>query len=459
VDNGKPVNVQIGVKPVFAALVHSGAYEGPCRTGDKKSLAPDTERAGGRKRFREFEQNVSNSVKGARVLDAAYIEYGEDFMVPERELKKLESDLDETDLYLLAYRVPGIERYRKPVAMVGRGVTNMDVAAYMRSRGLEGYAPLDFDELNELISLLQVRKALRQTRILVVSEGELITWGVVSSIWDLEDVKRRFGVDSVRIPFAKFCEEMDSVDRKKAEELADKLIGNAQESHMSKDNVAKSVIAYMAAKNLLGVYACSAFTIPCFELCARRIPAERKFTPCLTHSLLKDEGYPSACEGDLSVLLSMAVLMYVSKESAYMGNAAISDQAESILRVGHDVPGLKMKGFDGPDLPYEIRNFTFGGWGATIRYDFSQDKGEQVTLARFDPTATRLLVTRGEIVGCSGFDQIGCTLTVYIKVPNVTDFLHRQVDFGHHFAMVYGDFVHKVETLAQLMKFEVVKAV
>jgi len=57
-----------------------------------------------------------------------------------------------------------------------------------------------------------------------------------------------------------------------------------------------------------------------------------------------------------------------------------------------------MKGLENPALPYEIKNLTVGGWGATIRYDFSRDKGETVTLARLNPTATKPLVTKGEIV-------------------------------------------------------------
>lgn len=118
---------------------------------------------------------------------------------------------------------------------------------------------------------------------------------------------------------------------------------------------------------------------------------------------------------------------------------------------------LKMKGFNKPNLSYEIRNFTFGGWGATARYDFSKDRGEKITLARFNPTATKLLITRGEIVGGEGFNEISCSLRVYIKVPDVANFVHKEVDFGHHLAMVYGDYIQELKEVAGLIKFEVVE--
>ena len=47
-----------------------------------------------------------------------------------------------------------------------------------------------------------------------------------------------------------------------------------------------------------------------------------------------------------------------------MGNSWERDRQNNVLRICHDVPGLKMKGFYQPPLPYELRNFTVGGWGA-----------------------------------------------------------------------------------------------
>jgi len=130
----------------------------------------------------------------------------------------------------------------------------------------------------------------------------------------------------------------------------------------------------------------------------------------------------------------------------------------SIVAVRHDVPALKVKGLAGPDLPYEIRGFTFNGWGGTIRYDFTLDIGQQVTLARFDPMATKLLVAKGEIAGGGGFNQIGCSLSAHIKVEDAVELLHKEVDFGHHLAMAYGDYSHDLKELGKMMKFEVVEA-
>ena len=105
-----------------------------------------------------------------------------------------------------------------------------------------------------------------------------------------------------------------------------------------------SIYFYLTTRSLMEKFNCNAFTSSCFELCSTQIPEKKKFVPCLTHTLLKDEGFPSSCEEDISVLLAMAILMYISKKSSYMGNPRVVDK--NTIRIIHDVPGIKMKGID-----------------------------------------------------------------------------------------------------------------
>jgi len=465
----KVMDLKVNIKPVMPFLVHSGIYEGPCRVGDESSLDPRNERIRAEKNFRNFYDSVKSKLKeNGELMDPVVLEWSEDWIIPEKELEKLDKDSSNVDLFLIfpsgLPQYPSAEiarRYGRPIAMVGQ-VSNIDIVAYLRSKGMEGYAPIDLDDLNYLIFLLRVRKWLHHTRFLIVSAGNIIPVGTLSSIRDLEDLKARFGIDYKCIPWQELFSEMDRIAKSSsgqrlAENITDKLIKNADKVHMKREYILPSVYFYLAVKNLMKKYSCNAFTTPCFELCVKRVPAERKVTFCLAHSLLKDEGYPSSCEGDINVLLAMTILMYISGKSAYMGNSYLLDKDKNIIAVHHDVPGLKMKGFNKPDLPYEIRNFTVGGWGATIRYDFSRDKGETVTLARFNPTATKLFVARGEIVGCGGFDKVGCSLRAEIKVSDAVKLFHEEAEFGHHLAMVYGDYVNMLKDLGKIIGFNVIE--
>ncbi len=461
------VDAKVVVKPVFVQLLHSGAYEGPCRVGRKEDLDPENERQRGEEQFRKWTQQVEGELSHqARLLEPVKLQWRDNWHLPEEEIRTLEKDASEADLFLLSgglSQYPAVaigHRFRRPIAMVGTVVT-VDVAAYLRSRGLEGYAPLDFEELNRLITLFRVRKALAQTKILHALDGDVIPVGVVSTIYDIEDLQTRFGVRHHTVPAPRLLERMDALSPEsvaEAEQLTDQLIERAEQSHMSRDELLPSVKFYVAVKRTLEELECNAFTIPCFELCARQVLEQHRVTFCLAHSLLKDHGYPSACEGDTNVLMAMAALMYLSGKSAYMGNCSLLSKTQNVVRIGHDVPGLKMKGLDQPDLPYAIRPFTVGGWGATVRYDFSRDLGEPVTLARFDPKARKLLVALGQIVGGDGYDQIGCSLGVHVSVKDVTDLFDKQQDFGHHMAMVYGDYTEDLHRLGRMMAIQVVEA-
>jgi len=462
------LDVKVNIKPVFVNLVHSEAYEGPCRVGKPEDLTPEADLRRGRTSseafFRDLRRNLGNI---AVVQKLVVFESRDDFVVRETELRKLEPDVFDADLVLVAgglNQCPAIaigERYGKPVGQRG-WVTSVDAAAGLRARGLEGYAFLDYDHLNRFLKLLQVRKAFQQTRMMIVTQGNSFpSVGVVSSIANLQGLREHFGVDHALISSSQLIEEMDSLPadaRQEVESLTDQLIVNAQACHMKREDVLPSVQFFLTVKRLLERYECNAFAIPCFEICATKIMEQRRVMFCLAHTLLKDMAIPSACEADTNVLMAIALLTYVAEKSVFMGNSWEKDRKQNVLRVCHDVPGLQMNGFNKPALPYELRNFTVGGWGATVRYDFSRDKGQPVTLARFNPAGDKVLVATGKIVGGDNFDQIGCSLALDIAVNDVMDLFEKEQDFGHHLAVVYGDYSDEIRRLANIMKFSIVQS-
>ena len=171
---------------------------------------------------------------------------------------------------------------------------------------------------------------------------------------------------------------------------------------------------------------------------------------------MKDEGYPSVCEGDLNALLAMAIEMYLANKSAYMGNPNFN-RDENIMTIHHSDLGLKFKGLDRTETPpYEIQHFTEDGTGAVIRYDFSLDKGNTVTFARFNPAGTTLLVSSGTIIKGTGMDSHGCGLAVHIKIPDAAGFFKEQANTGHHLSMVYGDYTQELKQLGEIMGFETI---
>ena len=493
----RPLEIKIAVKPVFLPLIHSDIWEGPCRA--TAGGGPEQERANARERMKNFVGNLkANLSKDVQLLEPAYMEYSEDFLIRPEELAKLEPDRHKTDVYFLtggmSNYTSGIiaENFRKPMIVpTGQAFQAADAVASLNAMGLEGHTFFGIQDANHLLSLLKTRKVFQKTKILIVTDRDLPPIPVRTCM-DVNMLKDKFGIGSQFVSYREFAKEMDEVIGSKewsgkAEARAEKLVQNAAETHIEKQYVKRSVEFYYAVRNLMQKYGCNAFTVECFELCASRLAEKYKITPCLVHTLLKDEGVASACEADLNALLSMRLLMSSANKSSFMGNPI--SISEDRLFLYHSVPGIKMAGYDKPDLPHALRHFVESGWGTKVMIDFTTLEEKTVTLARFNQFGTQIYLAKGEVVDCSGYREgdfsaslqraklspvlqkallqglqmdspnlIGCILAAHIKVPNALECMRKLRKFGSHLSMVYGDYTREIRELADMMDLDVVYA-
>jgi L-fucose isomerase-like protein len=303
---------------------------------------------------------------------------------------------------------------------------------------------------------LWVKKAVANTRALVLTAGEMPTFGLLSNIRDTEVIREKYGIEIVKQPFTKIFEIMDTIDDKEAEVIKQDLLKGSQKNTVNTDYLINDIKYYLAAKKMMADYECNAFSTSCHELCTSKIPQERKFVPCITHSLLKDEGIPSACEEDLNALLAMTIMTYLAQRPVFMGNPF--HETDEVLMLHHAVPSLCMNGFCAPKVSYEVWSFTGQGFGGKIQVDFAQNKSDKVTLGRFNPFGNKMIVTTGEVIR-SEFVTTYCSPQYYIKLDqNVKDYMHALADFGHHQCLIFGDFSKQLEEIAKMMGFEIVKA-
>ena len=275
-------------------------------------------------------------------------------------------------------------------------------------------------------------------------------------------------------------------DVQEIEALADDLMGNAVECDMSREEVLNSGRFYITVKKMLDYYGCNAFAVPCPDACATRRLNEEHMTFCLTHSLLGENGIPSACEYDIPACLSIAILSTLADKPAYMGNTThdakaiatgryglspffhtdINDKCmdvvkadpDNVILTWHAVPRRNMQGWDAPKAPYAIRPFAASGFGVTLRYDFNQDIGQTITMCRISPDCSKLFVSKGEIVGGVGFGDYSCSEGVFFRVKDGNDFFQKQLEVGNHVPLVYGDCFDQVCALGRHLGLEVITA-
>jgi hypothetical protein len=473
IDIPSPYLNKLRVKPVLTTMYHTGVWEGPCRFN---VTTMEEEKKHALSQFENFRRDMNSGSIDSSIVDLmepGQVLFVEDFKISEEEFNKIEEDVKTADVLYISPVGCSISnfdvarRYGKPIVL-GGGLScrTVDISAYCRSHGLECYVPGSAEETNQIFTLLKARKSFSQTRILYPTNWKWPSVCSIAGIDEPEKLKDRFGIDITVITYEELSKEMDRVKYDKtlqheAVEMADIMYSNADRSFIDKKYVVNSMEFYQCVVNLMKKYDCNAFTIECFEFCTSRLPQKWNITPCLVHTMLRDLGIPSACEGDLGGLLAMHMLMSLSNKSPHFGNMFYQTDGKGVLTVNHSVPGIKMNGFDKPGLPYQLAHFVESGWGTKAVVDFMNNDVKDVMVARMNPAGTGILALKGRLVGSRGWneDLLGCNVHAYIvgrESGSAEEFVRKQTDYGNHLPWVYGDYSGQLKDLCDLMGVEVV---
>ena len=461
---------KLRVKPIMTNLIHSGVWEGPCRFN---VVTVEKEKANVQRDYSDWSKKVRSGGfsfgAGAEVLEPSLIIFNEDFTIPAASFAELDRDAQRADAFFIAPQGSSnaafdiVHRYRKPGILFELNCRTVDVAAYAKSQHDEMLVVQDNNELRRTIDLLRARKIFRETVVLFPTNRGFPSVASLTGITDLQDLEARLGVKVKMIPFKVLADAMESTladgtARNQISVQADELIRNSVQTYLNRDYVVRSLIFEKTVENLMESLACNAFTIECFEFCASRLPEKWKITPCLIHTLFKDRGIASSCEGDMGALLAMRLLMSVSSKSSHLGNMFLREG--NLVEINHSAPGIKMNGFDQPGLPYKLGRFVESGWGTKAVVDFMQNQEKRVTVARMHPNARQVLVMKGTLVDSAGWDKdnLGCSVGAFVKPAqsgNSEAFVRKQTQYGNHLVWVYGDYAEAMVQLGASLGLEV----
>lgn len=451
----KAIQTKLIARPIVGCLTHSHFWEGPCRAGYKRDMTPEAEAAAADRAFAAAVEMLKGASDEVELLPAIDARYDEKFVVGRDVYAQIEQDLDRVDFFLcMNWRIPKLERYRKPVVILNNGNEGIDFAAYCRSIGIEAHVAVDVRDLNEITHCLWVRKAVANTRALVLTHGSMPTFGLQSLIRDPELIRQRYGMEIVKLPFRDIFKYMDEVTDDEARPIADRLLHGSMDTRVNKAWFINDIKYYIAARRMMDVYDCNAFSTACHELCTSEIPQMRKFTPCICHSIMKDEGIPSGCEEDLNALLAMTIMQYAADRPAFMGNP--NHETDELLRIHHAVPALCMNGYGTKPLKYKLWAFTGQGFGGKLQVDFTENDSDSVTLGRFNPQADTICVKVGKVLR-SEYDEVYCSPYYYIQMDDVRRYMHNLAGFGHHQVLIFGDYMRMLKDIAGVMHFNVLE--
>jgi len=507
----KAADIRLKVLPIGSNMEHLYYYEGPCRFGKGDALKPGYDRLANAQAAKEFYNNVTKWVpSGCDVLNIELINGNDTWKVSEEQWERLAKSIAEADVIAALPRIGTdqlfmemIERFNKPVVYSPTGICAIAETAALRSKpekSYQLYPTWSWENFTVRLAALRAAKIIKNTTFLLATRfGSTTSFSSVDSFNNYDLITSRLGAHFRFINAHELLDQMDPMpeggnhttpgrdtlnitedDMKEIEALADELLGGAKEVEVSRKHMINSLKAYQTVKKLMDFYDCNAFSAPCPDICSTRRLNQMQFTFCLTHSLLTEQGIPSACEFDVSCAMSEQALIAVSGMNPYMGNAYpvrvengkisilhVSDEdvaelnkdPKNLYSIQHSVPHRRMKD-PNKNAEYSIRHFAQDQeFGAIFRYDWKQDIGQVVTTCRFSPDGGKLFIGRGTIVGGGGYKDQGCSGPVIIRVRDHEDFFEKQCNVGMHLPIVYGDVTEELKSLADVLGIEAITSI
>lgn len=503
------MDVKLNVKPIFIGFEHQYYYEGPCRMAGGDAIQPGFDEVFQGKMYKGFLENIEKYLpkETMNVLDPSITKGFDDWVLNERMIEALLVDECNTDVYLVFSNFGAnsileefCTRTQKPVMMnPTKSFASLSaVASY--GLGADIIPCFDWPELVHNLDLLRTQKTVSTANLLLAPRfgGTKAVAGGNDTFNNLIEVTKKLGT---RFRFINIHELMDQMkplpeggnhttpgrttpnitekEIQELEKMADEIMADAEPCIINKKYLINSLIAWKQVQKNMDLYDCSGFVAPCPDSCSTRRLNEIQFTFCFTHSMNLEQGLASACEYDVTAAVCMLLLMAVSRKSAYMGNVLpvvttegriewpvnvkekevpediTYEDAKKLYSTLHSTPCRHLHGIQKAADTFALRHFAYDqGFGAVQRHDFNNDKGQILTFCRISQDLKKILIGSGEVAFGVGFDSDNCNGGIVFRVSDTRELFKKQMQFGLHLPLIYGDYVDDLIFLAKRMGLE-----
>lgn len=309
-------------------------------------------------------------------------------------------------------------------------------------------------KISSIVKTISTQKKLSWARIGQIGKG---CPGMLDTEFHLLELQNRIGPEVIYISINEFIDEWNKLlesgidENEVTKELVQKI---PQYGITNKEIVTNSLKTYLALSEFVRREILDALSFRCWpELKSHGIGA-----PCLALSLLNDEGYPIACEGDLTAAISMLILYELTGKPAYLGDFLGIDGRENdiglFFHCGAAASSLAEKK---SSVSYRIHPEQVT-WDPGITVEFPIKEGN-VTFARLGEIGGkyRLLTLRGQALRTKMFCR-GNPAKIKFK-KDVHSILEKLIKSGaeHHQIMVHGDLHYELALLCRLLGIEFIE--
>lgn len=271
---------------------------------------------------------------------------------------------------------------------------------------------------------------LRKARFGLI--GGISDWLVYSRI-EPDYLESKLGTKLIYIPLEELIEEYRHVDVEN--DLFLKIAESALSIYVNNESIRGALKIYKAIETIIEKYSLDGLSIKCFDLIKYT-----GITACLALSLLNTRGFPASCEGDIPLLISMAMGTWLTSKPVFMGNIAFID--EDSIHIAHCTAPLIG--------PYTLNTHFESDLSVGVRVDYPV--GEKATLFRVDPGLNKLRVISG-VIGEAEYSGKWCRTQIRVKTGNPWELIKKPM--GNHYALLIGDYTSELTIMGRILGLEV----
>lgn len=273
--------------------------------------------------------------------------------------------------------------------------------------------------------------------------------GMMDTACDESLLQKLLGLTVLRFEIDDLIRARDASSAQEALNLARQLKKRVGRSEVALGTIAEQCRLLLAVKSLIQKHRLDGFSARCWP----ELRDQHKATICLAMADLAEAGIVSACESDVTALVTSYVLSTITGRPSCTLEITAQLEDQNALQMAHcGVAAMSLAGNPKP----AIRSHMSTGAGALVEFGFKPGMVTIAKMLRPFENRMRMFIGRGEIIPTDRAMR-GTTATVCVE-PSPALFLqsmlHNAVE--HNLVITYGDWMDDLEQFAHLAGIECV---
>jgi L-fucose isomerase-like protein len=354
---------------------------------------------------------------------------------------------------LLLWALPYLD-LSKPMPSPMTGITATGCNLKLAGRQfLHRVGGVTSEGIREIVRTARVAAAvarLRQARFGIFGSA---CPGMLDTECDEASLENKLGCAAIHFDIESLRHARDAGSAREAGDLARQLRNRVGRCEVELETVESQFRLHLGMQALVREHGLDGISVRCWP----ELRDQDRTLACLSKSVLSEAGLATACEADLTALVTSYVLTSISGRPNCTLEITAYLEEQNAIQLAHCGMAAMSMGVDPSRAA--LRPHMRTGEGALVEFELKSGPVTIAKLLRPSGASLRLFLGRGEIIPTRAQTR-GTVATVRVE-PSPAQFLRAMLDNAveHHLVIAHGDWTGDLMQFAQFTKMEIITPV